>query len=903
MKHIFLLFVSGLLLIGCSRQNVLYESEFFTVTTSKIKQDNFTAAVISDREMTSNYISNHEQPVLRVLDFKFALNGQDNERIPGEDHHLLLVPGSSPQVSPLYLFGKPDPREALYEEKLRNEYLTDDVTVTIRADMRHVFKAFKDKGYYTLYTGENFEKDQFEGLYIAGSLPPLDWNFASLQGNEHFRMTDPDGDGIYEITLKIPKILKVMPDEIKTRWIQKHDHSRYPVVRSQVPLMNAMYRLSLDELIDNIRPDGAFMAGAKWPGVWTRDISYSIHLSLAALDPEASKNSLRHKVRNQRIIQDTGTGGSWPVSTDRMTWALAAWEVYCVTGDTDWLKESYEIIRNSAEDDIRSALDPETGLYFGESSFLDWREQSYPQWLDPKDIYKSRSLGTNAVHYQTLKILGKIADELNEPKEKWEKAAQKIREAMNNHLWIEDKGYYGQFLYGRVFSSLSDRSETLGEALSILFGVSDPIKSRRIMESVPIGPYGAACIEPAIPNIPPYHNDGIWPFVVSYWTWAAKKAGHGPQVEQGIASLYRAAGLFLTNKENMVARTGDYMGTQINSDRQLWSVAGNLSLIFRVFAGMEFLPGGISFHPFIPEGYGNKLIIEDFSYRNAVINIRISGTGDTIKSFRLNGRKMNRPFIPESLTGKHDIEIRLMPSEKSYTDMNRSGRKVSPETPDLFLTGATLKATPVPDGVRYKLYRNAALIEEKPDPVFSNVNLSEFCEYQVQAVNSDGLHSFLSEPVVIVPGNRVLIVQAQGMGMDKKYPGYAGLGYVPLSQTENRVVTFNVTLPEKGLYSLDFRYANGNGPINTDNKCAIRTLSIDDDLKQTVVMPQRGYDRWSDWGFSNSQIIYMEKGKHTLQLLFMPWNENMNIQENRALLDYMRIIVMTQKNGLNSDRL
>jgi len=432
----------------------------------------------------------------------------------------------------------------------------------------------------------------------------------------------------------------------------------------------------------------------------------------------------------------------------------------------------------------------------------------------------------------------------------------------------------------------------LGEALTILFGISDPVKSRRIMESVPVGPYGIACSEPAIPNIPPYHNDGIWPFVVAYWTWAAKKNGHSPQVEHGIASIYRAAGLFLTNKENMVARTGDHMGTQINSDRQLWSVAGNLSLIFRVFAGMEFQPGGIIFRPFIPEGYGNTLIIENFSYRNAILNIKIAGTGNTIDSFRLNGRKLDKPFIPQSLTGKHTIDIHLTPSESIPVNMNWDGGIVSPETPDLSLAGTTLKATPVAGAEKYKLYRNATLIEEKTEPVFTNINFNEFSEYQVQAVNRDGLHSFLSEPVVIIPGNKVLIAQAQGFGIDNKYSGYTGLGYVPLSQTENRVVSFHVTLPESGYYSIDFRYANGNGPINTDNKCAIRTLSVNGDVKQAVVMPQRGFERWDDWGFTNSQTVCLKKEKNTLELQFMPWNENMNIHENRALLDYMRIIII-----------
>ena len=51
------------------------------------------------------------------------------------------------------------------------------------------------------------------------------------------------------------------------------------------------------------------------------------------------------------------------MSTDRMAWALAAWEVYCVTGERSWLRTAYDIIRRSAEADLLTAYDPETGLF------------------------------------------------------------------------------------------------------------------------------------------------------------------------------------------------------------------------------------------------------------------------------------------------------------------------------------------------------------------------------------------------------------------------------------------------------------------------------------------------------------------------------------------------------------
>ncbi|MFS6555600.1 hypothetical protein VPJ68_09015, partial [Parabacteroides distasonis] len=79
--------------------------------------------------------------------------------------------------------------------------------------------------------------------------------------------------------------------------------------------------------------------------------------------------------------------------------------------------------------------------------------------------------------------------------------------------------------------------------------------------------------------------------------------------------------------------------------------------------------------------------------------------------------------------------------------------------------------------------------------------------------------------------------------------------------------------------------ANGNGPINTENKCAIRTLSVDGHRIGTIVMPQRGAGNWNDWGMSNTLQVRLTPGTHTLSLQFLPENENMNLRVNHALLD------------------
>ncbi|MDE6683109.1 MAG: hypothetical protein K2J87_06755, partial [Muribaculaceae bacterium] len=120
---------------------------------------------------------------------------------------------------------------------------------------------------------------------------------------------------------------------VEQTWKRKNDLSAYPKLTTNNRLHEAIFNMGLDEMVNNVEPDTTLRTGKEWAGVWTRDVSYSIILSMASLQPEASMISLMKKVnKNGQIIQDTGSGGAWPISTDRMVWVLAAYEIYKVTG-------------------------------------------------------------------------------------------------------------------------------------------------------------------------------------------------------------------------------------------------------------------------------------------------------------------------------------------------------------------------------------------------------------------------------------------------------------------------------------------------------------------------------------------------------------------------------------------
>ena len=355
-------------------------------------------------------------------------------------------------------------------------------------------------------------------------------------------------------------------------------------------------------MINNVEPDSTLRTGKEWSGVWTRDVSYSIILSMGYLQPLASKVSLMKKVNaNGRIIQDTGSGGAWPVSSDRMIWAVAAYELYKVTGDRDWLEYIYPVISNSMEDDLQT-LYGTSGLVRGETSFIDWREQSYPKWMQTVDIYQSESLSTSVVHYQALRVLADIAQELGKKQEaaKYAGLADKLKEVINRELWLDDKGFYAMYRYGRNHLILNPRVETLGESLSILFGVAPQDRAERITQNNPNTPYGVAIFYPQIKDMPSYHNNALWPFVASYWALANAQVKNEVGALQAIGSVFRPAALFATNKENFNLDNGD-IATELNSSNMLWSLAGNLALTYRMLFGIHFETDGLRFEPFVPK--------------------------------------------------------------------------------------------------------------------------------------------------------------------------------------------------------------------------------------------------------------------------------------------------------------
>jgi len=738
-----------------------------------------------------------------------------------------------------------------------------------------------------------------------------------------------------EWTSPAPNYMPQTPTGIDPEhWTLKRDISHLPQYSSSLTIDNALFNMSLEESELAIEADSTYRTGVYWGGVWTRDVSYSILHSLAQLCPEVSMKSLLAKInQNNRIIQDTGTGGAWPCSTDRTTWVLAAWECYLVTGSREWLDRIFPVIKNTLEDDHKVAYDPQTQLMRGETSWLDWREQEYPIWMQPADIYQSEAMATTAVHYRSLRILAEICrlESQQAWAAKYDQWADLLKEGMNKQLWMEEKGLYAIYLYGRNHLVQHPQMEILGESFAILWDIASPERQKTISEKMVSENFGTPDFYPNLKDQYPYHNDAMWPFTQGYWMKAQAKAGNEEGVLHSISSIYRLAAMNLSNYENMVIYDGNDKGLAINSPRQLWSVAADVAIVPNIYFGVNYELDGIHFRPFVPKTLAAKRELKNFRYRNAILNMSISGFGNEIKSFRLDGVE-TAPVFSAELEGEHTIEMVLSNRQPASMKMTLCKNAYQPLTPVVKLEEQKLfweapaadrimaehAASTLNDVEKYIVLRDGKEYMTLAANVLS-CELSESGEYAVVAVNAEGWHSYMSEPVRYYTnvshyqvGDYALPFDPQRKQVQESVGAGGGLAGVAetrakvptlegvdvsgangrlamITRNENPLITIPVKVAKDGNYAIDWRYANGNGPINTENKCATRILCIDGQQVGVSLFPHRGTNEWNNWGWSNATVIPLKAGVHILTLEFSDAVENMNIHVNQALLDQLRV--------------
>lgn len=755
-------------------------------------------------------------------------------------------------------------------------------------------------------------------LHVTGAVNTLTdlnahWSFIREEGSTLPFEISPNG--VVEASFVGERTAKYISDnELETdylvhkkNWKLEADISQFPQFEApNYKLLVALYNLALEESLLNIRQeDSTFMAGALWYDTWTRDAIYSIHLAYAWLMPEVSKRTLEKQTLQNPVeaLQDTGSGGSWPISTDRVAWGIAAWQYYLATGDLKWIEDCYELLSYTAEKDIHVAFDSGINLFGGETCSMDWRTHTYPNWFSNANIMESFSSGTNALHafmYYFLRESGKILKKPAEEVAKWDKYHNEVKQAINDKFWMEDKGYYSAYMYPKSLGYfVSERGGAMSNGLNIVLGIADEEKEERVAADFPLYPYGAPTLYPSIPDEYAYHNKGIWPVWETYFMLGAKKANNTQAVEHIMKSLIRASALFLTHKENMTYDTGFNENTALNSDRQLWSVASYLGMVYRVIFGMEMTPEGLVFQPVVPEMFVGPFMLNNFKYRDAVINLKVSGTGSEIESLKYDSELQELPFVlPTDAKGAHTIEIVMKDGgvDKSKINLVKAGEGYcwSPAEPKITLLDGELTWKELP-GLVYKLWDGESSITVS-NPY--KLDMNRLATYSLYSESENGFASDLSNPITITSYSKIYEAEdAHHIGkFATNHEGYQGRGYV-IDFVENpAALQFEIDIPKgkEGNYMFQLKGANGYGPHGT--YCAIRSVFVDNEDVGTFVLESTG--NWEKWTKSNAVFVNnLSIGSHTIKILYNPesegWDSNMsrdNENANNCLIDYLEVI-------------
>ena len=464
------------------------------------------------------------------------------------------------------------------------------------------------------------------------------------------------------------------------------------------------FHFALGDLFSNIRMyksgllenECACLApGADYTELWTRDSAINVWNGVGLLFPQVAKSTLLSCI-NGATRGLTISGQYW----DKIILTLGAWQHYLYTGDRAFLSLAFEASRNTLSALERDEFDAERGLFRGPAVYGDG-VSAYPplythtgqytggewvstitKWVSENPSLRAQTgfglpmhaLSTNCLYCEVYATLPRMAQELDVPANpEWKTRESNLREAINREFWDSTKDRY-RYLVDP--NGDSDCQEGLGLAFALLFGVADEKQREAIFQDTHVTPAGIPCLWPpfaryvnAARTSYGRHSGTVWPHIQAFWGHAAAANGQALLFAQEFETLTAHAWRDKQFVEIYHPDTGlPYGGIQESNtrdwdewkscDRQSWSASGYVRLVLMGLFGMAFDTDGIRFRPCLP-WRSEAVRVQGLRYRDAELDIHLTGHGTRMVSIRANGVAASEAFVPVAAQGKQRIEIEL----------------------------------------------------------------------------------------------------------------------------------------------------------------------------------------------------------------------------------------------------
>lgn len=850
---------------GNMSNDVIVENEDFTVTGDSVTMHGFTARSTTGQDIVTNYHGKALDSIDNVLKFRLLIADRDIELLPAQ-YHYIDIDKSQTTVKAF----EPDS-----VKPSSSHQVALPVAVNVNIDFGDMLKTLNDKGFFVTPSHDTIYNKDFEAATVEIALAT-----GNPSHNIKVKLEDRAiANGVCPVTIPLEK---KQPAHFGT-WSSTIDPKAPPLpsYESKQLLMNAIYNMSMREIDNEKRGEHTALVAGK---------CYDIALSLAYLRPQQSIDELKAMVVDS-VINTEHQGKSLAALGNDLIWSQAAWSVYCATGDKSWLAYSYKVIINSLRAFNGMAATSDNGLYQALCPYTSTKaSQYYPTWATAVDAFETMPLVTNAIVEHTYTILGQIADEFELNKD-YDTKAGRLKDAINHRLWNESRGCYSQYLYGGVTPIMSPCVDNMGHALAILWDIADDDRTEAIIKETPITNYGVTLLYPNRAGMGTGLNNTVIPMVQAMWNLAAAKASNMGMLRRGMGAMILQQALAGTCATCCNATTGEIL----DYDNPRGNAAGNVAMVFRVLAGMKFLPNGIEFNPKVPVCFGGNKSISGFAYRKALLNITIKGTGDDCAGITLDGKKLDDNFINGNLEGKHDIVI-TMNDNYAGSGVTTLAQKMKelPESPLWLWDGYYGTNYSYDNALGYRILINGVPTYSMRDSVMGTRDTVTYRNYSIVAINKYG-NSYISRPHYITTTARCYRLASKyphlstPMTLPQHYPHH------PIELTHDSTsIDIPVVTTEAGSYVVDVMYSNGNGPQAWGSPCDLLSVYANGHRQGVVAVPHSGIQQWLTMTYSSHLTVKLLKGRNIITLQRVQASSQKQTKPP-LLLDHIRLIKQTNK--------